>query len=118
MRRLYFVKGYNVSDGVCPSSCPSSGYFIITHVEQYIPPQKKKTYMNITIGGLVLNRLVPFHIIEVRTKRSFILLIREGKTTCSTPWCHSINSDASPVSSQLVSSKQPTVAGVNYHNRI
>ena len=54
VRRLYFVKGYNVSDGVCPSSCPSSGYFIITHVEQYIPPQKKKTDMNITIGGLSL----------------------------------------------------------------
>ena len=68
--------------------------------------------------NVVLNRLVPFHIIDVRTKRSPILLIREGKTTCSAPWCHSINSDESPVSSQLVSSKQPTVAGVNYHNRI
>ena len=33
----------------------------------------------------VLNRLVPFHIIDVGTKRSFILLIGEGETACSAP---------------------------------
>ena len=73
------------------------------------PPGTQETTFYLRV---VLNRLVPFHIIDVRTKRSSIPLIREGKTTCSDPWCHRINGDASPVSSQLVSSKQPTAAGV------
>ena len=36
-------------------------------------------------SSIVLIRLVPFHIIDVGTKRSFILLIREGETACSAP---------------------------------
>ena len=33
----------------------------------------------------VLNCLVLFHILDVRTKRSFILLMRKGETACSAP---------------------------------
>ena len=66
-------------------------------VEEFGVIHHDETFTDFTYD--VLNRLVPFYIIDARASNRFLLLIRKGKTTCSAPWYRSINSCASPVSS-------------------
>ena len=76
---FYVLKKFKKSSAFLRAGMLSVGSrFDLSSLKQTLPT-------NQNMSRVVLNRLVLCHILDVGTKRSFILLMRKGETTCCAP---------------------------------